>query len=122
MSRLIDADKLPIAKEYCIDEAGFGASFYVVHKSDIDKAPTIEQPAWIPVTERLPNVDKTDDYHERVGVAVCIRGKSESEYRYYRRSTVEGNTSYHWTYPWGDASYEKITHWMPLPQPPKEGE
>lgn len=40
--RLIDADALFISKEYCLDEAGFGASYYVVHKSDIDEAPTIE--------------------------------------------------------------------------------
>ena len=40
--RLIDADALPIAKEYCVDEAGWGGNFYVVHKTDIDKAPTID--------------------------------------------------------------------------------
>lgn len=40
--RLIDADALPVSKEYIVDEAGFGASFYVVHKSDIDKAPTVD--------------------------------------------------------------------------------
>ena len=41
MARLIDADKLPIRKAYCIDESGFGATFYVVDKSDIDNAPTV---------------------------------------------------------------------------------
>ena len=39
--RLIDADALPVCKEHCIDECGFGANFYVVHKTDIDAAPTI---------------------------------------------------------------------------------
>ena len=39
MARMIDADALPVSKEYLVDEAGFGASFYVVHKSDIDNAP-----------------------------------------------------------------------------------
>ena len=42
MARLIDADALPVSKEYLVDEAGFGASFNVVHKSDIDKAPTVD--------------------------------------------------------------------------------
>lgn len=42
MARLIDADALPVSKEYCVDEAGFGASFYVVHKSYIDKAPAVD--------------------------------------------------------------------------------
>lgn len=40
--RLIDADKLPVVTEWCVDEAGFGASFHVVHEEDINKAPTID--------------------------------------------------------------------------------
>ena len=40
--RLIDADALPVHKAYCVDEAGFGATFYVVDKEDIDKALTID--------------------------------------------------------------------------------
>lgn len=40
--RLIDADKLPVVTEWCVDEAGFGASFHVVHEEDINNAPTIE--------------------------------------------------------------------------------
>lgn len=39
--RPIDADALPVCKEHCIDECGFSANFYVVHKTDIDAAPTI---------------------------------------------------------------------------------
>lgn len=40
--KVIDADKLPVHKAYCVDEAGFGANFYVVDKEDIDNAPTID--------------------------------------------------------------------------------
>ena len=40
--RLIDADKLPVVTEWCVDEAGFGASFHVVHEEDINNAPTID--------------------------------------------------------------------------------
>lgn len=40
--RLIDADALPVRKAHCVDEAGWGADFCVVDKSDIDNAPTIE--------------------------------------------------------------------------------
>lgn len=42
MARLIDADELPVQKVYAVDEAGFGATFYMIDKTDIDKAPTIE--------------------------------------------------------------------------------
>lgn len=41
MSRLIDADALPVQKAYIVDEAGWGANFYVVDKRDIDEAPTV---------------------------------------------------------------------------------
>ena len=40
--RLIDADALPVRKAHCVDEAGWGAAFCVVDKSDIDNAPAIE--------------------------------------------------------------------------------
>ena len=40
--RLVDANLLPVSKEYCLDEAGFGATFYVVHKDSIDNAPTVD--------------------------------------------------------------------------------
>ena len=40
--RPIDADALPIRKAYIVDEAGFGATFYVVDIEDIDCAPTID--------------------------------------------------------------------------------
>ena len=42
MPRLIDANALPVHKAYCVDEAGWGANFYVVDKEDIDNAPTID--------------------------------------------------------------------------------
>ena len=40
--KLIDADALPVHKAYCVDEAGWGANFYVIDKEDVDKAPTID--------------------------------------------------------------------------------
>lgn len=49
--RLIDADKLPVVTEWCVDEAGFGASFHVVHEEDINKAPTIDPESLRPTAE-----------------------------------------------------------------------
>lgn len=40
--RLIDADALPIRKAYIVDEAGFGATFYVVDVENIDCTPTVD--------------------------------------------------------------------------------
>lgn len=40
--RPIDADKLRYSTEWCVDEAGFGAKFTVIHKEEIDNAPTLD--------------------------------------------------------------------------------
>ena len=40
--RLIDVNALPVAKVHIVDEAGFGADFYVVYEEDIRKAPTVD--------------------------------------------------------------------------------
>lgn len=39
--KLIDADKLPVQKIYHVDEAGYGATFYMVDIEDIKAAPRI---------------------------------------------------------------------------------
>ena len=79
----------------------------------IEQAPTdtvdaIEVPRWIPVAERLPKVgakviacDTRDDF---VDVLVYENGYweySDGEYKGYYE-------------------IDEITHWMPMPQPPKE--
>ena len=64
-----------------------------------------EKPRWIPVTERLPEV--------RTWVLCFCRANSFDVFR----MTEEG----HWQY--GNRSiYMKgyVTHWMQLPEPPKE--
>ena len=66
---------------------------------------------WISVKDRLPKPDES--------IMLCAFGKSVGE------GTYQGHDGYHnvWkmyavcgTY-WDD----EITHWMPLPEPPKEG-
>lgn len=65
------------------------------------KSATASKPRWIPVTERLPKemetVLVTDG--KNVGWSFCVNDYGTMEF--YS--------------PW------KITHWMPLPEPPKEG-
>ena len=70
-----------------------------------DAIEELSKPRWIPVTERLPEV--------RVWVLCYCRANSFDVFR----MTDEG----HWQY--GNRSiYMKgyVTHWMPLPEPPKE--
>lgn len=99
--RTIDADAL---REQCDDP------FWCVWLSDIDNAPTIDAvPSWIPVTERLPL------YGQDV-LAVRTYGDSEKcqEVLMAHIAVWNEETGEKW---WNATN---ITHWMPLPEPPKE--
>lgn len=69
----------------------------------------LKKPKWIPVTERLPDtpgeymVAYHPCYWDRVsdGIEVGL-------------DSFRGKTS------WAKKKYQRVTHWMPLPQPPKE--
>ena len=74
---------------------------------------------WIPVTERLPGVDKTKSGYESIGVIVMVAGYRKSAFRIYERAVCRGKTVYRWKFPWDIISDENITHWMPLPEAPK---
>jgi hypothetical protein len=67
---------------------------------------------WISVEERLPSEDEQrDEYEELVPFLVVER---DTKYPY--RAFYDGNE-------WGDGlmKIRGITHWMPLPDPPKGG-
>ena len=75
---------------------------------------------WISVKERLPNVNKAPKQQcEWVTVIACIAGRCTVS-RMYERANIRGKVVCRWLYPEGAISYEDITHWMPLPEPPKE--
>lgn len=64
---------------------------------------------WIPVSE--PPKEYRDKYGELIPFLVCEKG---TEYPF--RGLYDGKT-------WGDGLFSIYpTHWMPLPEPPKEGE
>ena len=66
----------------------------------IEKVRIMEEPRWIPVTERLPEKDT------RVIVCASLPEGVHSDFIY-----EDG----HWFVSIG------VTHWMPFPEPPKEG-
>ena len=90
--RLIDADALPRHG----DRGG------LVHWKDIEDAPTIEPPHWIPVSERLP------DKNCRCLCTNDAWGAYEVDWNAW----INGE----WLYP-----NEKPIAWMPLPEPYEEG-
>ena len=92
--RLIDADTLPRHG----DRGG------LVHWRDIENAPTIELPRWIPVSERLPDRDG------RYLVTCSKIGAWVVDWNIWH---CEPKPSWLWE--------QGITAWMPLPEPYEEG-
>ena len=86
----------------------------LAYKHGYEKGYEAGKPKWIPVGERLPKLESyvytVDvlffDYEEgiHVGYANLETGAWKDK---YSRDLYEGR---------------KVTHWMPLPEPPKEGE
>lgn len=95
MSRLIDADTLPRHG----DRGG------LVHWKDIENAPTIEPPSWIPVSERMP-----DEFGEYLVTKKAI-GWNCKEYNSNDIAYFD-NEGFH--------KADKVLAWMPLPEPYSE--
>ena len=85
-----------------------------------------EQRRWIPVTERLPDTYEKDPDWSTTVLFMTSQGHVHSGYRNVGRAQKSFYDD-DWTPPyWLDESEnlsfeeEEVTHWMPLPEPPKE--
>ena len=80
---------------------------------EIERMVVADKPGWIPVTKRLP--EKTNHY--LVHVKCGYDGKFVSAWE----QVAWFCEKFYWEHMHGDEVFEeKITHWMPLPEPPKE--
>lgn len=118
MARLIDADAL-WTDIMMLPHNGDMISSEEVEQA-IKDAPTVdavEVVRWTPVTERLP--EENGNYI----VTACDEGCSYGEGIWY--DTVVVVAEYYngsWTWDENGTEYDLcgiVTHWMPLPQPPK---
>ena len=101
---LIDVSNSPCND--CDEEVCYGC---MELRDWVDEAPTVELPRWIPVTERLP---------ERFGqFIVTVKNDLENGYSDYADYDPYLRS---WRTGLGLHGSERITHWMPLPEPPKE--
>lgn len=123
MARAIDADEL-IKKAWDADtRVGY---VQVVDVGDIEEAPTIDpvKQSWISVKDRLPEDDLPEGSKtKRIKVLVAIK-KDNGQWIIRSQTRVKDGFRY-WQesgWDWGKHSYGEFTHWMPLPEPPKEEE
>ena len=75
-----------------------------------DAIEELSKQKWIPVTERLPEPDKTDSNGFAVQYLV-MNGW---------RKAVARRTDKYWVLFGTSIVLKYVTHWMPLPEPPKE--
>ena len=112
--RLIDADAM------YAEWLGDGENEYVYDTNavleSIDSQPTVESPQWIPVTELLPKKWKySETSHKLYMIDYLAYSQADGAiylanwYKPAQRWLVNGESV-------------AITHWMPLPQAPKEDE
>lgn len=85
------------------------------YKNGYEKGYADGKPKWIPVSERLPKK------HGRYLVAEPSY-INESGYTIFTVWFDKEGGFYDSDPEWGDIPMENVTHWMPLPEPPKEGE
>ena len=78
---------------------------------------------WIPVTERLPEVDGKYLVFESGYIVQSMRvlsfakdGRKVDKYDFHREWK---NVWYRYDSEWGHLTIDSVTHWMPLPDPPK---
>lgn len=108
--RLIDAKYLTsqmyLICEVCDTENIFIDAIIdeIDNASDVDAVEVVRD-MWIPVSERLPGVFKA--------VIVWTKFQEIGEAHY-------NGKHFQWIDDEGDYDYAYVTHWMPLPEPPKE--
>jgi hypothetical protein len=82
---------------------------------EVSKILALLSPQWISVEDRLPEHDQ-----EVMTYSATNNSMPSSMLMGITRYTKQENTSYFYGGNPGDGY--KVTHWMPLPQPPKEGD
>lgn len=98
----VDRDELIKALRYDRDQYTKG------YHEGMERGIEISSPTWIPVTERLPEKD---------GTFITAYSKGGVSQNWYM-------TFHHGGGKWYQNSEDtgEVTHWMPLPEPPKDGD
>lgn len=120
MPKYIDADKFLQDNAYFADRDFINPKYEDTLRDLIDGAPAADvepKRKWIPVTERLPEQEGrylvVHPIHNRFPwITVMYFGVPDGY--------DKGICFYIADDEWGDSPCDCVTHWMPLPEPPKE--
>ena len=103
--RLIYADKADVENISCF----YGNECRIADVQEwLDEQPTVDAHGWISVEDRLPEKGEyLVVYHP------CWWDDVEYDKICVGMDTFRGKTS------WAKKKFQRVTHWMPLPEPPK---
>ena len=127
MSRPIDADVLTrLLREQKVKQTGARTEGF---NKALNIAISTQQSEWISVDERLPEDDETVREHKdfRLSLRSVLVNDSErgilisNRYRVDACGIVSLDELVTDGWVWSNNA-QNVTHWMPLPQPPKENE
>ena len=89
----------------------------------VDLMPDVPVQRWIPVTERLPEIVETKrackNVYRKSGRVLCACLQADGK-KFVKEGYMEYFNDYpkpNWIIP---GTIHSVTHWMPLPEPPKE--
>ena len=83
---------------------------------DTPTADVVERSRWIPVSERLPEIDMSHPHHEHYLVQYDSGGMDVASW-----SNVNRFWTNHVTTPyWNCVQFAEVVAWMPLPEPYRE--
>lgn len=103
---------------FCKKEAPNGLAFIAQSSFVVGALWADAHPHWISVKDRKPKLKHSEDNIKYSDTVIVTDGEYRTSARWIY-STWGG--WYSW-YNDGDEELKGITHWMPLPQPPKKGE
>ena len=106
------------AKNNRLEQARENANAACAKWEELYRAELEKKSAWVSVKDRLPELPDFDHCDRMV---ITCDWKGHVAPMYWERRTIRGKSIERWRYHF-DRVYDGfgITHWMPLPEPPKE--